>query len=202
VSWNEIELRTCQFCKRSSIVYRDGTYELVKYGIRHYAHPTCLASRRGQVVGRAMIPEHQRRSYDVAMLDADDWTIKKAELLDKAAGVTLEPDECRTCLGHGRIRDAETKALRRCLDCGGSGTFVRTNPDSVARMPKKVGRKPRGGKLAPGRFGMRVTERELRAWTKAADAAGVDVSGWLRGLANKAAGVDVPAVASSSAGDA
>lgn len=35
----------------------------------------------------------------------------------------LEPgsDECRTCLGVGRIRDGETNELRKCLDCAGSG---------------------------------------------------------------------------------
>ena len=30
-------------------------------------------------------------------------------------------EECRTCLGNGRIRDGETRELRRCLDCGGTG---------------------------------------------------------------------------------
>lgn len=30
-------------------------------------------------------------------------------------------EECRTCLGVCRIRDGETKELRRCLDCGGTG---------------------------------------------------------------------------------
>lgn len=65
--------------------------------------------------------------------------------------------------------------------------------DSVAPMStKKVGRKPRGGKLAAGQFTMRVTERERKAWAKVADAAGVSVSTWLRTLANTAAGVDVP----------
>jgi len=33
-----------------------------------------------------------------------------------------EDDECRTCRGEGMIRDGETRELRRCLDCGGSGS--------------------------------------------------------------------------------
>ena len=33
-----------------------------------------------------------------------------------------DDEECRTCLGNGRIRDGETRELRRCLDCGGTGT--------------------------------------------------------------------------------
>lgn len=39
------------------------------------------------------------------------------------AGSASPPDdeECRTCLGNGRIRDGETRELRRCLDCGGTG---------------------------------------------------------------------------------
>lgn len=32
-----------------------------------------------------------------------------------------DDEECRTCLGNGRIRDGETQELRRCLDCGGAG---------------------------------------------------------------------------------
>ena len=32
------------------------------------------------------------------------------------------PPECGTCRGNGRIRDGETGALRRCLDCGGTGS--------------------------------------------------------------------------------
>lgn len=36
-----------------------------------------------------------------------------------------ENEECRTCLGHGRIRDGETKELRRCLDCSGTGLSCR-----------------------------------------------------------------------------
>jgi hypothetical protein len=33
-----------------------------------------------------------------------------------------DDEECRTCFGNGRIRDGETKELRRCLDCGGTGS--------------------------------------------------------------------------------
>lgn len=32
-----------------------------------------------------------------------------------------DDEECRTCLGNGRIRDGETRELRRCLDCVGTG---------------------------------------------------------------------------------
>ena len=33
-------------------------------------------------------------------------------------------EECRTCLGVGRIRDGGTRELRRCLDCNGAGVVV------------------------------------------------------------------------------
>jgi DnaJ-class molecular chaperone len=33
----------------------------------------------------------------------------------------LPNEECQTCHGNGRIRDDETRELRRCLNCGGSG---------------------------------------------------------------------------------
>ena len=49
-------------------------------------------------------------------------------MLAGIAGVTPEQivervlEECATCLGHGRIEDADTGALRKCLDCSGTGT--------------------------------------------------------------------------------
>lgn len=76
--------RNCQFCKQGSIVWRDGVFELVKYGIRHYAHPSCLATRKGRDGGRALIPEHQHKSYDAALADADDTTNALADHVDKA----------------------------------------------------------------------------------------------------------------------
>ncbi len=38
--------------------------------------------------------------------------------------LSAKPDneECRTCFGNRRIRDGETGALRRCLDCNGTGS--------------------------------------------------------------------------------
>lgn len=44
--------------------------------------------------------------------------------IDRILGVRSDlPDaiECPTCIGHGRIRDGETRELRKCLDCNGSG---------------------------------------------------------------------------------
>lgn len=82
---NSIEWRNCQFCKQGAQVYRDGVYNLVKYGIRHYAHPACLAARKGREGGKALIPEHQHESYDVGLCDADDWQLSKADLIDERA---------------------------------------------------------------------------------------------------------------------
>lgn len=69
----DIEFRTCQLCKKSSIVYQNGFFNLVKYGVRHYAHPVCLAKKNGTVAARQAIPEHQHKSFDVALLDVCDW---------------------------------------------------------------------------------------------------------------------------------
>jgi hypothetical protein len=33
-------------------------------------------------------------------------------------------EECRTCLGAGRVRDGETRDLRKCLDCNGAGMHI------------------------------------------------------------------------------
>ena len=70
---NGIEIRTCTGCRKSEIVYRDGAYNLFKYGVRHYAHGPCLAKRFGTDAARAQIPEHQRRWFDASLLDADEW---------------------------------------------------------------------------------------------------------------------------------
>lgn len=77
-----IEFRICQFCKRSTAVYRDGAYGLVKYGVRHYAHPSCLATRHGRNGAKAMIHDHQRRDFDIAMLDANEWDNQLADAVD------------------------------------------------------------------------------------------------------------------------
>lgn len=34
--------------------------------------------------------------------------------------------ECETCLGNGRIKDADTGNIRRCLDCSGTGKVPMT----------------------------------------------------------------------------
>lgn len=49
--------------------------------------------------------------------------------IDVAA--TLAVLECPTCFGVGRIRDAETRELCKCLDCNGAGMRV-TGPDGRA----------------------------------------------------------------------
>jgi hypothetical protein len=79
----EIEYRRCQFCKRSSAVYHDGGYLLVKYGVRHYAHPRCIATRRGRLGAKALIPQHQHRDFDIAMLDATEWDNQMADVVDQ-----------------------------------------------------------------------------------------------------------------------
>src|SRR5262249_28658841 len=33
-------------------------------------------------------------------------------------------EECRTCLGTGRVRGSETRDLRKCLDCNGAGMHI------------------------------------------------------------------------------
>jgi hypothetical protein len=33
-------------------------------------------------------------------------------------------EECATCLGVGRLRDGETRDLRKCLDCNGEGMHI------------------------------------------------------------------------------
>lgn len=43
-------------------------------------------------------------------------------LLGARPGPSADTEECRTCLGNRRIRDGETGELRRCLDCGGTGS--------------------------------------------------------------------------------
>lgn len=78
-----LEFRTCQHCKKSAPVYIDGGYVLVKYGIRHYAHPVCLAKKVGTVAARESIPEHQREDFDIALLDADGWDAALVEVKDK-----------------------------------------------------------------------------------------------------------------------
>ena len=78
-----VEIRICQFCRKSAVVYRDGLYTLVKYSVRHYAHPQCIATRKGRIGTKDLIPGHQHRSFDVAMLDADDTTSALADLVDR-----------------------------------------------------------------------------------------------------------------------
>lgn len=36
-------------------------------------------------------------------------------------GLAVDAVECATCLGIGKLHDADTSELRKCLDCGGSG---------------------------------------------------------------------------------
>jgi hypothetical protein len=41
--------------------------------------------------------------------------------------------ECSTCIGVGRIRDADSNELRRCLDCGGDGLQAKPRKRSRQR---------------------------------------------------------------------
>lgn len=97
--------------------------------------------------------------------------------------------ECPTCLGAKRIRDGETKDLRRCLNCGGTGAIARPayvqKVGSLCRMPKKpktpkVGRPARAGKMADARFGIRLTGPELERWQAAADKQGLSLAELVR----------------------
>ncbi len=54
-------------------------------------------------------------------LNAHDLRTVVPGLLGATPTSPSEDEECRTCLGNGRIRDGETRELRRCLDCGGTG---------------------------------------------------------------------------------
>lgn len=36
-----------------------------------------------------------------------------------------EEMDCESCCGVGRLRDADTNDLRKCLDCEGTGTVLR-----------------------------------------------------------------------------
>jgi len=42
----------------------------------------------------------------------------------RPAPFAVEEQECETCLGVGKLRDGDTKELRKCLDCRGTGTVV------------------------------------------------------------------------------
>jgi hypothetical protein len=81
------ELRRCRLCKLpQEFVYRDGVYRLVKYGIRHYAHPLCLAKEHGSIVALEMIPEHQRPSLIAALRNPNvcDWEKARIGVIDDA----------------------------------------------------------------------------------------------------------------------
>lgn len=83
----------------------------------------------------ARIPElSDREAVGLEMIRTGNVTsVSKAEAADRWIDRVLavrrgEPmntdavfEECRTCIGHGQIRDGETNDLRRCLDCGGDG---------------------------------------------------------------------------------
>jgi uncharacterized membrane protein len=83
------DLRTCQFCKKQEFVYVDGVYRLVKYGVRHYAHPVCLAMNREGA--RGLIPEHERRHFDAALVNVNDWErgIIKQMQMSRVSGSSL-----------------------------------------------------------------------------------------------------------------
>jgi hypothetical protein len=53
--------------------------------------------------------------------NAPDLRTVVPELLGTRPSAPPDDEECRTCLGNGRIRDGETGELRRCLDCSGTG---------------------------------------------------------------------------------
>ena len=79
----EIDWRTCTGCRKTAAVYSDGAYNLFKYGVRHYAHGPCLAKRFGTVEACARIPEHQRRWFDISLLDACEWERAQINVKDK-----------------------------------------------------------------------------------------------------------------------
>jgi hypothetical protein len=135
------------------------------------------------------------------MLTADTITDEQIRELGRGADRRLRTlcklalNDAPTYLRASVVRDARRRlaAMIEASIAPGAGR-VSSEPMAKTRGP---GRPPRDGKKPAGRFEMRVTEREQKAWSKAADAAGVPVAAWLRGLANKAAGVDVPAVSAA-----
>ena len=62
------------------------------------------------------------RAYGLNVPDLRTVVPELLGRLDAKRATPPDDEGCRTCLGGGRIRDGETKELRRCLDCGGTGT--------------------------------------------------------------------------------
>jgi hypothetical protein len=81
-------------------------------------------------------PNRDRHELDVEVYPADGsghtvggcvaFPVRTAAALFESIRKWLDEyaveDECETCLGVGRLRDGGTNELRRCLDCGGSGS--------------------------------------------------------------------------------
>lgn len=53
---------------------------------------------------------------------ADLWIDRVVAICTGRSMENTDEIECKTCLGHGRIRDGETNDLRKCLDCNGAGS--------------------------------------------------------------------------------
>jgi hypothetical protein len=58
------------------------------------------------------VPSGPGSNYEAQAKAAAEWA--RRNKLDECV-------ECATCLGVGRIRDADTNELRKCLDCNGEG---------------------------------------------------------------------------------
>jgi hypothetical protein len=85
--------------------------------IRHMDITTELARDLAPILQRAgalgavrRAPSGPGSNYEAQAKVAVEWTRRNHRL-----------DECSTCLGSGRVRDADTQDLKKCLTCNGGG---------------------------------------------------------------------------------
>lgn len=68
-------IRKCRLCGRREFVQADcgDSINLFQYGVRHYAHAICLATRFGTKPALEMIPEYEWKEFRFALKYASQW---------------------------------------------------------------------------------------------------------------------------------
>lgn len=54
--------RMCRFCRTGDFVRVDGSYQLVHYSVRSYAHWACLVKAKGEAYAKENAPPYQQKN--------------------------------------------------------------------------------------------------------------------------------------------